>query len=185
LPERIRVKLSTIHPDAYKARHPNTLWFPAGNGRSGCPPHLQTPLTQFATPVHALLQDPQLSRLFVLSTQALALAHRLSGDPQTHLPPAQSVPPPHLVPHAPQLFESAVKSVHAPLGVVSVGAQRITVSEPTGVQPQTPLVQSAPGGQTLPQRPQLFGSALVFTHVMMRLIGHMVVGPAQVHPPMG
>jgi hypothetical protein len=109
----------------------------------------------------------------------------MSCAPQTHWPPWQCVPPPHLVPHVPQLFESTVRSAHAGIGTEVVAGQSVTVSEPTGAQAHAALVQTAPGGQALPQVPQLYGSAFVFTHVRTFLKGHIVVAPVHVHPPTG
>jgi hypothetical protein len=145
---------------------------------------LQTPLTQLANTAQALPQAPQLLRSCISSIQMPA--HKVScGAQKLHLPPWQCVPPPHLVPHAPQLFESTVRSAHAAIGTAVVAAQSATVSEPTGAQAHAPFVQAAPGGQTLPQVPQLYGSAFVFTHVRTFLKGHIVVAPMHVHPPMG
>ncbi len=86
------------------------------------------------------------------------------------------MPPAHLFPHVPQLFESIVTSAQAPLQINAT-------SVPLAWQVQTLLVQSAPAGHCFPHAPQFCGSVVVLRHVMTPATGHIVVLPLQVHRP--
>lgn len=73
-----------------------------------------------------------------------------SGRPPAHVhcPPSQTWSMRHVAPQAPQWAGSLSRSAHTPSPQVVVPA----------AQPQTPPWHS-PLAQTLPHRPQLFGSA--------------------------
>jgi hypothetical protein len=100
-----------------------------------------------------------------------------------HMFPAQCWPAAHLMPHAPQLLESIVRSAHMLL-------HRAATSVPLGVHAHMLLTQSAPGAHLLPHAPQFCGSLLVLTHTVVPAgapgTGHMTPPLGQgTHMPLG
>lgn len=115
-------------------------------------------------------QAPQLGRL-VGSTQVWPHLIRPELQLKPHTPPEQNGWPPlgapHTMLHPPQFWVSDPVATHWPLQLV-VPLGQLTV--------QTPLEQTCPAPQAVPQPPQLAVSVCVFTHALP----HKLSPPLQV-----
>src|SRR5262245_27691074 len=110
--------------------------------------------------MHARPQKPQFWPLDCRSTQEPLQLVSGGSQMSLHMPPEQTLPCAHIMPHTPQLVGSLLVSVHSPAQVTR-GARQ---------SPHTPALQPMPAGQALPQVPQLLGSAVRSTHTPPQLV---------------
>ena len=172
-------------------------------------------------PLHAV--DPPLGAAgHVAHTPGAGPQSKVPEGHDPHVPPPQVAPLGHALPQAPQLFGSVVVFTHVlpqrlgneallhaathveplhavdpPLGAAGHVAHTPGAGPqskvPEGHDPHVPPPQVAPLGHALPQAPQLFGSVVVFTHVLPQRLGNEALLHAATHveplhavdPPLG
>lgn len=133
---------------------------------------VQLPATHSSSTAQRLPQPPQFRGSVRSSTQRLPHVRVPAGQVATQAPRAhRGVPPPHVVPHAPQLA-----------GSLRVFTQPAPQSVRPGRHSHTPPAQASSSAQVVPQSPQRVGSFAKSKH-SAPAPGHACVPAAQVHAP--
>lgn len=117
------------------------------------PAHLHAPIAHACPVAQARLQALQWRASLCTSTHAPEQAMSPNSHIELQLPPEQTWPGAHAVPHAPQFFGSELNATHAPLhSAVPVG------------QRHAPVMHTRPAPHARPQAPQFALSLAAFTH---------------------